>query len=330
MKRLLMFLILCAVFAACSSSKTKSSASIAVSTKNVKTNNYETIVREAILVSDLNTFQNNIDNANVNYTDLLYYTIGICDPYRRQFRSEKVKFVCDKENNAQIIKLLIEKGADPNKKVFYRILEADTRYLVQTLADNVSEWNPAALKYILPQMDKCLIALTKMQKADPSKAKYFAFADFWRDNSCNVETFNPVWAKAVTKRDKTALLIGKTKEDVKAKYGEPTVYAHPSSYREILTYKKAEERQERGQYEAGVRGVNIFTDEVHYIFTLDRGVVTKVQVQVVNTTQGGGQTQEIDLEKAKQEEIAKKEKLAGTVEDSFAKKRALMRTGGRR
>ena len=105
MKKLAMFLISCTVLAACSSSGTKSSAPIAASTKNVKVNNYETILREAILVSDLNTFQNNIDNTSVNYTDLLYYTIGICDPYRRQFRSEKVKFVCDKENNAQIIKL---------------------------------------------------------------------------------------------------------------------------------------------------------------------------------------------------------------------------------
>ena len=327
MKNLSIFLMSFLIFAACSSSAPKNTATT-YSKSAPQTPTKKQIVYNAVLVSDFDTVQQNINDAtDINYTDLLYYTIGICDPYRRQARNEKQKFVCEKENNAQIIQLLIEKGADPNQKVFYRILDADTWYLVQTLADRVSEWNPAALKYILPQMDKCLIALTKMQKANPSKAKYFTFADFWRENDCSVENYNPVWGKKVEEKDKAAFLIGKAKEDVKYTYGEPTVYSHPSAYREILTYKKAEERQERGKYEAGVRGVDIYTDEVHYIFTLDRGVVTKVQVQTVSTTQGGGQTQEIDLEKAKQEEIAKKEKLAGTLDDSLARKRALMRTG---
>ena len=168
------------------------------------------------------------------------------------------------------------------------------------------------------------------QTANPSKAKYFAFADYWRDNQCSIDNYNLRWYGRTNERDNAAFLIGKTKEDVKDKYGEPTVYSHPSAYREVLTYKKAEERQEKGKYEAGVRGVDIFIDEVHYIFTLDRGVVTKVQVQTINTTQGGGQTQTIDIEKAKQDEIAKKEKLAGTVDDSFAKQRMLKRMRGGR
>lgn len=324
MKKLSIFLTVCLVLAACSSSSTKNTKSTATSqqkpdiTKTLSTN---------ILLSDADAVQETLNQMETVEDRWLNHAIGICDPYRRQGRNESVKFVCDKEKNAQIIAMLIERGTNPNKFVSFEKKEADTLYMVETLADKLAVWNKSALPYVLPKMDKCLIALTKMQTANPSKAKYFTFADYWRENQCSIDNYNLRWFGRVTERENAAFLIGKTKDDVKAKYGEPTIYSHPSSYREILTYKRAEERQERGQYEAGVRGVDIFTDEVHYIFTLDRGVVTKVQVQVVSTTQGGGQTQTVDIEKAKQEEIAKKEKLAGTVDDSLAKKRALMRTG---
>ena len=324
MKKLSIFLITCLVLAACSSSGAKNNKSTSIVqqkpdiTKVLSTN---------ILLSDAEAVQETLNQMETVEDRWLNYAVGICDPYRRQGRSESVKFVCDKEKNARIIAILIERGTNPNKFVSFEKKEADTLYMVETLADKLAVWNKSALPYVLPKMDKCLIALAKMQTANPSKAKYFTFADYWRENQCSIDNYNLRWFGPKTERQDAAFLIGKTKDDVKAKYGEPTVYSHPSAYREILTYKRAEERQERGQYEAGVRGVNIFTDEVHYIFTLDRGVVTKVQVQVVNTTQGGGQTQTIDIEKAKQEELAKKEKLAGTFDDSLAKKRALMRTG---
>lgn len=325
MKKLLLFLLSCVVFAACSSSSPKNSTTTAYQQPDIKTE-----LSTNILLSDAAAVQETLNKMDTVGDNWLNHAVGICDPYRRQGRYEKVKFVCDKEQNAQIIKMLMDRGTDPNKYVHFEKKEADTLYVVETLADKLALWNPSALPYVLPKMDKCLVALTKMQTANPSKAKYFAFADFWRDNQCSIDNYNLRWYNINGTRENAAFLIGKTKEDVKEKYGEPTVYSHPSAYREILTYKKAEERQEKGKYEAGVRGVDIFIDEVHYIFTLDRGVVTKVQVQVINTTQGGGQTQEVDLEKAKQEEIAKKEKLAGTVDDSFARQRMMKRIRGGR
>ena len=324
MKKLSLLLTVCLAITACSSSNIKSNTSASASQQKT---DIAKVLSTNILLSDAQAVQETLNKMETVEDRWLNYAVGICDPYRRQGRSESVKFVCDKEQNAQIIAMLIERGTNPNKFVSFEKKEADTLYMVETLADKLAVWNKSALPYVLPKMDKCLIALAKMQTANPSKAKYFTFADYWRENQCSIDNYNLRWFGRVTERENAAFLIGKTKDDVKAKYGEPTVYSHPSAYREVLTYKMAEERQEIGQYEAGVRGVNIFTDEVHYIFTLDRGVVTKVQVQVVNTTQGGGQTQTIDIEKAKQEELAKKEKLAGTLDDSLAKKRALMRTG---
>lgn len=326
MKKLSVLLVCSLFVAACSSSSPKKG----VNNQAPQQLDIKTELSKNILLSDAAAVQetlNKMENVGDNW---LNHAVSICDPYRRQGRTEKVKFVCDKEQNAQIIKMLMDRGTDPNKYVNFAKKEADTLYVVETLADKLAVWNPGALQYVLPKMDKCLIALTKMQTANPSKAKYFSFADFWRDNQCSIDNYNLRWYNVTGERENAAFLIGKTKEDVKNKYGEPTIYDHPSAYREVLTYKKAEERQEKGQYEAGVRGVNIFIDEVHYIFTLDRGVITKVQVQVINTTQGDGETQTVDLEKAKQDEIAKKEKLAGTVEDSFAKQRMLKRMRGSR
>ncbi len=319
-------LLVCSFFvAACSSSSPKNTTQAVPQQPDIQTE-----LSTNILLSDAAAVQETLNKMETVGDNWLNYAVGICDPYRRQGRKEKVKFVCDKEQNAQIIKMLMDRGTDPNKYIHFEKKEADTLYIVETLADKLALWNPSALPYVLPKMDKCLVALTKMQTANPGKAKYFAFADFWRNNQCSIDSYNVRWYDIVGEREHAANLIGKTKEDVKEKYGEPTVYSHPSAYREVLTYKKAEERQEKGKYEAGVRGVDIFIDEVHYIFTLDRGVVTKVQVQVVNTTQGGGETKEIDLEKAKQDEIAKKEKLAGTLDDVIMRKKARMRGQMRR
>lgn len=320
MKKLYLLLAVCLILSACSSSPKAGNTTAAPQQTDIKK-----IITGNILVSDAEALAENLNKVETIEDHWLNYAVGICDPYRRQYRSEKEKFVCDKEKNAQIIKMLIDRGADPNKFVNFAKKEADTLYMVETLTDKLALWNTQALPVVLPKMDKCLVALTKMQTAEPTNPKYFAFADFWRNNSCSIDKYNLRWFGSTTDREKAAFLIGKTKEDVKNTYGEPTVYAHPSEYREILTYKKAEERKELGKYEAGVRAYEIYTDEVDYIFTLDRGVVSKVQVKVVSTTKAGGETKEIDIEKAKQVELENKEKLAGTKEDPMKRMRGKMR-----
>jgi len=319
MKKLYLLLAVCLAVSACSSSQPKTNNA----TQQKPDINKE--LSEAILLSDADAVQATLNKMETVGDNWLNHAVGICDPYRRQGRSEKVKFVCDKEKNAQIIKMLMDRGTDPNKNVYFVKKEANTLYMVETLADKLAMWNPQALPVVLPKTDKCLVALTKMQTSEPTNPKYFAFADFWRNNQCSIDNYNLRWFGPTTERENAAFLIGKTKADVKAKYGEPTLYEHPSEYREVLTYKKAEERKELGKYEAGVRATDIYTDEVNYVFTLDRGVVSKVQVKVVSTTKAGGETKEIDIEKAKQEEIALKEQKAGTVEDAFQRTKGRMR-----
>ncbi len=318
MKKLILFLTACLILAACSGSKPKTTTVTQQPDINKE-------LSEAILLSDASAVQTILNKMDTVGDNWLNHAVGICNPYRRQGFKEKVKFVCNKEQNAQIIKMLIDRGTNPNKFVNFEKKEANTLYIVETVTDKLAVWNPQALQSVLPKMDKCLIALTKMQTAEPSNPKYFAFADYWRNNQCSIDNYNLRWFGKTTERENAAFLIGKTKADVKAKYGEPKLYEHPSEHREVLTYKKAEERQELGKYEAGVRAKEIYTDEVDYVFTIDRGVVSKVQVKTVSTTKAGEQTKELDLEKAKQVELENKEKLAGTKEDPVKRMRGKMR-----
>jgi len=321
MKKLSLLLAVCFIIPACSGSQTKTSQAAATP----QTPDIKKVIASNILVSNAAAVEENLNKVETIENAWLSYAVGICDPYRRQYRNEKEKFVCDKEQNAKIIQMLIDRGADPNKFVNFAKKEANTLYVVETLADKLALWNKDALQTVLKQTDKCLIALTKMQTAEPTNPKYFAFADYWRNNNCSIDNYNLRWFGSTTDKEKAAFLIGKTKEAVKNAYGEPTVYAHPSEYREVLTYKRAEERKELGKYEAGVRAYEIYTDEVDYVFTLDRGVVSKVQVKTVSTTKAGEETKELDLEKAKQVELENKEKLAGTKEDPMKRMRGKMR-----
>lgn len=321
MKKLSLFLAVFFILSACSGAQPKTSQTVATPQKP----DIKKVISSNILVSNADAVAENLNEVETIENAWLNYAVGICDPYRRQGHFEKEKFVCDKEKNARIIQMLLERGADPNKFVNFTKKEANTLYIVETLADKLALWNKDALPPLLKKTDRCLIALTKMQTAEPTNPKYFQFADYWRNNNCSIDNYNLRWFGQTTAKEKAAFLIGKTKDDVKNAYGEPTVYSHPSEYREVLTYKKAEERKELGKYEAGVRAYDIYTDEVDYVFTLDRGVVSKVQVKTVSTTKAGEQTKELDLEKAKQVELENKEKLAGTKEDPMKRMRGKMR-----
>ena len=272
-------------------------------------------VANAILTSDLNTFKANynlIEDSKLNY--YLSYAVGICDPFRNRGAKEPSSAVCQKENNTEIIRLLIAKGAKEETINFVK-KEGYSLYLAKTLASNLKEWNPAAVKYMLAGLDKCLVALTQMQGADDTKANYYVYADFWRDNNCSVDNYKKTYGRYSSDDKELFSLIGASKETVQNKFGQkPTIYERPSEYREILTYKEAQEKEYKYSV-AGQQGVatDYSVDENHYIFTIDRGIVTKLQKLHISKTDGKGQTKEIDQEKLKQSQKNLEETQKGKI-----------------
>ena len=317
MKKLTLFLASIILLAACGGNKKATTATnnsnvsmAAMQLGTVKTTfadsfgrtNPEDAVSNAILTSDLDTFKqlyNSLEENKLN--DYLSYASGICDPWRRRGRKEPVAAICQKDNNTEIIRLLVAKGAQGDSINFVK-KEGYSLYLAKTLASNLKEWNPGAVKYMLAGLDKCLVALTQMQDADDKKANYYVYADFWRDNNCSTENYKKTYGRHNTGDRELFALIGASKQTIQEKFGQkPTIYERPSEYREIFTYKTAEEREYKYSVE-GKQGVaaDYSVEEYHYIFTLDRGIVTKLQKLYVSKTDGKGQTKEIDQEKLKE------------------------------
>ncbi|MBR4508164.1 MAG: hypothetical protein IKP23_01650 [Elusimicrobiaceae bacterium] len=272
-------------------------------------------VSNAILTSDLDTFKqyyNSLEAEKLN--DYLSYAAGICDPFRRRGRKEPVAARCQKDNNTEIIRMLIAKGAKGDYINFVK-KEGYSLYLAKTLASNLKEWNPGAVKYMLAGLDKCLVALTQMQGADTSKSNYYVYADFWRDNNCSTKNYKKAYGR-YNKGDKELFaLIGASKETILNQFGQtPTIHERPSEHREVLTYKTAEEREYKYSV-SGKQGVasDYSVEEYHYIFTIDRGVVTQVEKIFASKTDGKGQTKEIDQEKLKQSQKNLEESHKGQV-----------------
>lgn len=311
MKKLTFLLAGILLISACGSNKktTKQAASATPSTNamlmqslagststqtNTKAKNFfaQEPINQAILISDFDTFSNLVNTIDTTKLDsYLAYAVEICNPYRRFQYGETTKPVCQKENNAKIIQVLANLGAKSDKVRFF-VDEGYTNYQAKTIVSDLKEWNPMAVRYVVAKLDKCLVALTQMQDADDTKANYYVYADVWRNNNCSTANYKITHGMSTQEDVKLYKLIGADKEAVQKEYGTaPTIYDHPSQHREILTYKTAHEHH---------TGVHYFVEEYHYIFTLDRGVVTKVQKMHVSTTSGTGNTEIIDQEKLKQ------------------------------
>ena len=274
-------------------------------------------VRNAILVSDYDAFKANLGKPNQETLDsLLGYAEDICDKYRTRGTNEKQAAVCDKTNNAKIIKTLIDAGANPNR-LYYAKEDVDTIYIIQTTADFLKTNNPSALGFVVPKMDKCLTVLTQMQGADPTKKNYEVYADYWKNNNCSLKNYHIYRSGFYNDKDKARfMLIGQDIAAVKALYGEkPTVYERPSENREVLTYKTMEENDFAYRVE-GQKGVghDYYADQYDHIITLDRGVVTRVVVKKITSTNAKtGEVNEIDHEALKAHEQQIKEKQAGHI-----------------
>ncbi len=313
MKKLTILMAIFIFLIACGGSKNtktdtgKTNTNQTVATKTTFADSFgrtdpEDATYNAILTSDLETFKQRYNSLEADkLNDYLSYAAGICDPFRRRGRKEPFAARCQKDNNTEIIRMLIAKGAKGDYINFVK-KEGYSLYLAKTLASNLKEWNPGAVKYMLAGLDKCLVALTQMQGADTSKQNYYVYADFWRNNNCSTKNYKKTYGRYKTGDKELFALIGANKEAVQDKFGQkPTIHERPSEYREVLTYKTAEEREYKYSVD-GKQGVaaDYSVEEYHYIFTLDRGVVTQVEKIYASKTDGKGQTKEIDQEKLKQ------------------------------
>jgi hypothetical protein len=150
----------------------------------------------------------------------------------------------------------------------------------------------------MPYTDKCLVAITQIEEADPQNNTYAAYVDFWRAQKCSLKNFESYSIFLDEKEDRAhALETGLGKDDIKKIYGEPTVYERPAENDEVLTYKKAEKEEVKYSVE-GLKGQgkSIYTNETALIFTLKRGIVTKVEKKELSSTRAGGETQTNDFD----------------------------------
>ena len=311
MKKLTVFLTSIILLTACGGSKSTKTASATQNTNKVVAAQTSAQVQkasqdpiqQAILISDFDTFMNLAGNINTEKLDwYLTYAAGICDPYRRPKAGDTVKPVCQKENNAKIIQVLANLGAQ-SKNIHFFIDEGYTVFQAKTIVTDLKSWNPMAVPYVVAKIDKCLVALTQMQNADDTKPNYYVYADVWRNNNCSASNYKTTYGMSTAEEKKLYFLIGADKETVQKEFGAtPTIYEHPSEYREILTYKQARERQS---------GVNFYVEEYHYVFTIDRGVVTGIKKVHVSSTDVKGQTEVIDQDKLKEKQKQLQEHFTG-------------------
>ena len=250
--------------------------------------------------------------------------VGVCEPYRTAKVQEPFKVECDetkdpkvKEKNAEIIGLLAQKTEVDFNKLKFTLVDGYTRYVAQTYAAKLKEYNPLAVKHLVLKMDKCLAALSQMQNADDSQKNYYVYADYWRNNKCSIadQAAKINWGSDKTKQ--LFKLIGQDKAAVEKIFGnKPTVYEHPSENREVLTYKKVETREGGGKV-VGQKGEfkSYYTEAHNYVFTIDRGVVTNVQDIITSTTNPKGKTSTQTLEDIKKKDLENRQKKAGHVLD---------------
>jgi|GEM_PF-1421451 len=260
--------------------------------------NFKDKLSAAARQSDFATIENNIDKIDESdKNDILRLAVYACEI------SSPSTNVCVREENAKILVSLVRSGADINRielksKCPVRNCGTWQIYRAQTMLSLIKNFNPSALPGVMPYADKCIIALTQIQETDPSDKSYAAYLDFWRDNKCSIKNFKTYTYLLDEEKDREHVKeIGLSKESVKKIYGEPTVYEHPSEGEEILTYKYAE--QEDIKYTvSGLNGEgkSVYVNEKALIFTVNRDVVTKVELKELSRTAANGNTQTTDFD----------------------------------
>ena len=252
---------------------------------------------KAIAASDIDIFENLAPRIKTlsqeKQARLLYMASQVCAPNTTQIchldeKSKETEFpcikniVCNKENNAQIIRTLVKNGAPSNSVTlnYAGDLSDITKLDIFSISYNLQKSNPELLNEIMPKLDKCMLALTQMSHPNPDEADDGLYATYWTENKCSLNKMNILGAQVVNnKKNKPTITpltkdaikefenLGITKEELTKKLGEPNFYQQKDNGMEVLTYREAQKNN------IDPNTVNIVDD----IYFIKHGVAVKKQ-----------------------------------------------------
>ncbi len=224
---------------------------------------------------------------------LLYMASQVCAPDTTQIchltSNEKTtefpcikNLVCNKENNAQIIRTLVKNGAPSNSVTlnYAGDLSDTTKLDIFSISYNLQKSNPELLNEIMPNLDRCILALTQMSHPNPDEADDGLYATYWTENKCSLNKMNILGVQVVNNKKNKPIItpltkdaikefenLGITKEELTKKLGEPNFYQQKDNGMEVLTYREAQKNN------IDPNTVNIVDD----IYFIKHGVAVKKQ-----------------------------------------------------
>ena len=252
---------------------------------------------QAIATSDIDTFETLASCIKTlpeeKQARLLYMASQVCEPNTTQIchltnNGKATEFpcvknlVCNKENNAQIIRTLLENEAPSNSVTlnYAGDLSDITKLDIFSISYNLQKSNPELSNEIMPKLDKCMLALTQMSHPNPDEAVDGLYATYWTQNKCSLNKMNILGTQVVNnKKNKPTITpltkdaikefenLGITKEELTKKLGEPNFYQQKDNGMEVLTYREAQKNN------IDPNTVNIVDD----IYFIKHGVAVKKQ-----------------------------------------------------
>ena len=191
-----------------------------------------------------------------------------------------------KENNAQIIRTLVNNGAPSKALTIKRDYHVDdyTKLDIFSVSYNLQKSNPELLNEIMPKLDKCMLALTQMSHPNPSEPDDGLYATYWAENKCSLQQMNLLGFQTVNhKKHKPVIVLfakedpqdfenlGMTKEELIKKLGEPNFYQQKDNTTEVLSYRKMDKMPIQKEK------INIMDD----IYFIKHGVAVKKDVKIL-------------------------------------------------
>lgn len=226
---------------------------------------------------------------------LLYMASGVCVPNitqichrnnmtgKNEYPCITKGLVCDKENNAQIIRTLIENGAHTDGFVYVDQNYSEQPLDISTISYNLQKANPELLMELMPKLDTCMLALTQISHPNPNEADDGLYAAYWLKENCSLSKMNFLGVEFYEKKNRPEVDILSlkdlwyteeytlSKDELIKKLGEPNFIEQKNASTEILTYRK---------YVGAV--VNFKdVDIVDTNYTLKHGIVVKKEEKVV-------------------------------------------------
>ena len=245
---------------------------------------------KAIAASDIDIFENLAprikDLPKEKQARLLWMAAGVCVPNTKQIchldeQLKKTEFpclknlVCNKENNAQIIRTLLKNGAPSDafaiedKNNLMPPLDADT------VSYRLQKANPELLMELMPELDTCMLALTQISHPNPDEADDGLYAAYWLKENCSLSKMNFLGVEFYEQKNRPTVSIlpekdfndyiselGLSRDALIKKLGEPNFIEQKNASTEILTYREAKNLDKTNL-------INI----VDYNYTLKHGVV---------------------------------------------------------